>query len=198
MANPFQQFSAAFPGLGLNAKGFSNSAKKLGIALLVSLITGCLSFYIGQAQALGTFAHWRSLGKPPEPAVKIVGTTLGSVTVETTSARNYECEIDKTSECWSETKTEGSIDNHLCSPKAEPTEEINDAIDFQKACYLSPGEYTVSAYALRGDGNIYVWEQTTMGEGIWVVLLFCPLAGWLAGFLGMLAFFFLRWIAKGV
>lgn len=198
MPNPLQQFAATFPGLGLNRQGFLNSAKKLGIILLVSLIIGFLSLVIGLAQARGAFAHWRSLGRPPEQAHKIVGATLGSVTVETISLRLYVCEIDETNDCWKETLEEGIINNLQCSHTAELTEQANDILDFQKACYFSPGEYTVSAYALRQGGNIYVWKQTTIGEWLWVVLLFYALAGGALGFLGTLAFFFLRWIEKGV
>jgi len=198
MANPFQQFSAAFPGLGLNANGFSNSMKKLGIALLVSLIAGCLSLYLGQAQALGAFAQWRSLGTPPEQALKIVGATRGSVTIETISRRRYVCEIDETNECWKETQAEGALDNLQCSRAIEPTEQANDNLDFQQACDLSPGAYTVFAYALRKDGNIYMQEKTTMGEWMGVVLLLDMLVGGVVGFLGTLVFFFLRWVAKGV
>jgi hypothetical protein len=64
--------------------------KKLGIAIAVSIGIGflalALSYYLSTT---GVFVQWQSMGRPPERITKIVGTTMSSVTVETSSQKLY-------------------------------------------------------------------------------------------------------------
>jgi len=169
--------------------------KKVGIALLVAIITGGLALVIGIKEAKGDFIQWRSLGKPSGQVVRIVGATVWSVTVGTTSNRNYSCEISSEGKCWYENNATISIENKACGLSTELPRPLSNIVEIQKGCYINPGGLTESTYALREDGNIYVWHGSRgLGEGAWIIYLFSSIVGVLIGFVGTFIFFFVRWL----
>jgi hypothetical protein len=170
--------------------------KKLGIAIAVSIGIGLLALAIGYyLSTTGGFVQWQSLGRPPEGITKIVGTTMSSVTVETSSQKLYTRDTSSLGGTWVES-LEIPNDPYSEHFQCGQPELSKDMIDIQESCFFDPGGKTESIFALRKDGNIYLWYGSKgLGEWGWVALLyFCfPLAA-IVGFVGVWIYFFVSWL----
>jgi len=172
--------------------------KKLIVAVLVSFVTGFLAYILGFLYAGGKIIKWQSLGKPPEQVVRIAGTTMGSVTVETVSKKLYVCEDWSQTDCWSET-AEIPVDlySDKFGCKFDALKPDGDIVYIQQSCFMDPGGVSFSTYTLRQDGNVYVkhGRNALSGKYAWAVWLNFIL-GTILGFIGTWIFFLFRWFVK--
>jgi len=169
--------------------------KKLGIVCAVSVGMGILVLIIGNLLANGDFIQWEPLGKPPETITKIVGTTMHSVTVETSSNMLYTRDVSSPDNSWGES-TEIPIDQFSDHFQCNKPELTKGMVDIQESCLLDPSGETESIFALRNDGNIYMWHgKRGLGEWGWMTILCFPF-GAVIGFIGSLIYFFTSWLIK--
>jgi hypothetical protein len=114
---------------------------------------------------------WKSLGTPPEKAVKIVSAGDG-IWVNTDSGKIYQLEYDSFFQCNDETcwRLSEHPESNLDSPWVECDKSspiFINPVDTQTVCnYWGPG-YTVYAYTINSKGTVFTWRET-IGEGGWL------------------------------
>lgn len=159
-------------------------AKRIGVLILLPLAGALVALALAIASLEGLFVMWKSLGKPPEKAVKIIAIASG-LYVETESGRvySYEGSYSCGDKCWVASKY----------PEPDPTPYFTldacgslpsfvHAIDTKALCEpWGPGSY-LSVYAIRNDGNVFVWQHR-VGEGNTIWILMSPFVGAPIGFL---------------
>jgi len=166
---------------------------KFAIAIIVSILSGGLVFFLGYKYSMGAFEQWQPLARLPEQVTGIAGTTMGSVTVKAISGKLYTCSIFAPDNCWTVTQ-EIPPDPASANFQCKAPKTSSDMLDIHESCYLDPGGEHAVIYALKADGNVYFKDMSTIfGERGWVVFLFCPL-GLILGFIGTWIFFFFRWL----
>lgn len=174
--------------------------KKLGIAIAIALGMGFLfSMFIIMYP---NFAYWRPLGKPPEQITKIIGTTMDSVTVETTSKTLYTLDTSTRNNQWQKVSTI-HVDESSYHPYCGTYTYLltKNVVDINVSCSVSPGGAYLSIYAIRRNGNIYLWHQYQGGSefSYWVIpflfIIFFPI-GFGMGFIGTWTYFFINWARK--
>jgi hypothetical protein len=175
--------------------------KKLGIAIAIALGVGLLFSVLMIMHLNGNFAYWRSLGRPPEKITRIVGTTLDSVTVETTSKTLYALDTSTRNNQWQKVFTI-QVDESSNDPSCGTHSDLltKNVVNIKVSCSLSPGGAYFSIYALRKNGNIYLWHQYQgPGEFYWTTLflfiIFFPM-GFAVGFMGTWIYFAFTWVRK--
>jgi hypothetical protein len=175
--------------------------KKLGIAIAVAIGVGLLSSILLILYINGHFSYWRSLGRPPEQITSIAGTTLYSVTVETTSKTLYSLDTSTRNNHWQKIST-FQVDESFYDPGCRTYSYLltKNVLDIEVSCSISPGGEILSIYALRKNGNIYLWHQDRgPGEFYWIIpflfIIFFPI-GFVVGFIGTWIYFAFTWVRK--
>lgn len=172
-----------------------SSLKKVGVAAIVTLVIGLLALTIGYVDSNLIFIRWESIGKPLEPITKIIGTTLGTVTVETESGNLYTNDILSPDRSWVIT-TEIPKDQYSGYFRCYKPKLSKGMIDVQASCFLDPGGEIDSFFALKNDGNIYVWHgRKTLGDTTWLALICIPV-GAAIGFISYVVYLFISWLRK--
>ncbi len=170
--------------------------KKLGISFVVSMALGVLVLILGVHYANGDFIQWRSLGKPSEQITKIAGITIRSVTVETISGKLYTFDTSLDDNKWIEAN-KIPVDEYASHFQCNKPNSSTDIIEIRNSCFLDPGGETDSIYALKKDGNIYLWYgRKGLGEWSQLIMGLYFISGVVAGLIGSFVFFFFRWLVK--
>jgi hypothetical protein len=172
--------------------------KMLGIAIVVAIGAGFLSLALATLYLNGSFTRWQSLDGPPEQITRIAGATLYTVTVETISKTLYMRDVEVKNNQWQETSfipTDYSSAPE-CDLRIPEDIQKENIIDIDAACELSPAGENMSIYALRENGNVYLWHRYPgLGELYWMVLFVFPI-GAVIGFLGTWVYFSVTWLKK--
>ena len=172
--------------------------KMLGITFTASIGAGFFSLALATLYLDGSFTRWQSLGRPPEQITKIAETTLYTVTVETISKTLYTRDTDVKNNQWQETtfiRTDYSS-NPECDSRIPDDMLKENTIDIDAACELSPAGENTSIYALRENGNVYLWHRYPgLGELYWMVLFVFPI-GAAIGFIGAWIYLGVSWLRK--
>jgi hypothetical protein len=138
------------------------------VALLFLPILGyTLANVLYQRYSEGTFVKWRSLGKPSQGVVNIVGGNPWTVWWEGIDGQIYEGDIDKCRKleegCW---RNAGAIDPYyyselgtVCNSSFNSIRSLPGEIS---KCFtvhdLSEAGYSETNYALLQDGSIWYWK----------------------------------------
>ncbi len=146
-------------------RGCSNSAARLVATIFVLALTTIIGFFVG-AQIAGSeesSVTWRSLGTPPEKAIKILDADVDIIYVQTTEGKIYSCRTWPTTECW----VESGPPQHLwkCSsgynatPVPAPSGKTVDRVNTWVCGELS----TFASYVLNEDGKVWLWRYKQGG-----------------------------------
>ncbi len=132
------------------------------------------------------FVPWKSLGIPPEKAVKILSVGDG-LWVETISGAIYQYKQDKYAgqfqckdNCWELSEIPESDIDTTWSECDNPSPIFINPVDKKTVCYWWAPGYDIYAYVINRKGTVFVWSQSK-DEGMW--LLVAPLYGFLISFL---------------
>jgi hypothetical protein len=163
-------------------------AKRVGALILLPLAGALIAFALGYTYLEGRFVIWQSLGKPPEKAVKLVAIARG-LWVETESGRvyHYDGTASCGDRCW--------VASDYPAPDPPPYFTIDrcgwapsftQAIDTKAICEpWGPGSY-LYVYAIRKDGNVFMWEHG-IGEENSLEFVLSPCMGGATGLLAAIS-----------
>jgi len=136
-----------------------------GIFTGIRIIEICILIGIGLGACRGVLyitevAPWQSLGKPPQPATKILFAEVSTVFVQTITGQTYQC-------CWNLADVPTAATNRNCDPyrtdpqppPVPPPPLPAPAIDRQQiAKILESCEHVV--YAVLDDGSVWRWQYS--------------------------------------
>jgi hypothetical protein len=146
-------------------------ANRVALIFQVTLVGTFIVFIIAFAYyQRAWFVPWKSLGMPPEKAVRIVSTESGELWVETISGKIYQHKYDENSKCkdkcWELSNYPESNNDTSWGECDNSYPLFINASDTKKNCnYWAPG-YTVHAYVIGKEGTVYTWIED-MSEGGW-------------------------------
>ncbi|HSF80182.1 MAG TPA: hypothetical protein VLA49_03050 [Anaerolineales bacterium] len=178
-------------------------AKRFAILLLATISGGALGLALAYLGLIGWFVPWRPIGKPLEPATRILALSGSSVWVQTSTgviyfnASSNECQ----GECWtvvaevpSDHTLPVGIDEILPTTCVSPPPFFG-AIDQKGDCWRGVWQDYNTVYALRRDGSMWVWSFASGGEWGIVTLVLATCVGAAALFalaLAVILFYGLR------
>jgi len=132
--------------------------------------------YLRMRQA-GAFSHWRSLGAPPDVAVKLVTGDTDVVYVRTVRDDVYECRHRGTAaarDCWQRAQEPVTVDPevHFDQPvyEAEVQPPAGKVVDRLYTARWYAEDAFETRYVLLDDGSVWKWEYDVGGN--WSLLIF--------------------------
>jgi hypothetical protein len=147
-------------------------AKRLGILLLATIGGGGLGLALAYLGLTGWFVAWKPIGKPPELASRILDVSGSSVWVQTSTgviyfnASSNKCQ----GECWTVVTevpyehTEPAGIHEILPTTCVSPPPFFGAIDQKGDCWRGVWQDYNTAYALGGDGSMWVWSFDSGGE----------------------------------
>jgi len=156
---------------------------ELVIIEVVFLALGILSAKV--RTVLGeTTLIWRSLGSPPGKAVRVVDGDYTAVRVQTEQGQTYFCRWYSPEECWIH-KDQASYSPNSTVVTSDSSVEfsfyrfrkpplLQGVVDTKKF-FDMPSEYewVLSIYAVKGDGKVYVWQDSHDSFGLGPLIYGC-------------------------
>ena len=161
---------------------------RLVLVLLSPFVGGFLGFILATAAASGWFTAWQPIENTPEKVARIVALDGASVWVEAASGKIYYNQYSDRcqSDCWvtvavapTRPVTQLEVLSQTCVGPA-PLWAVTQILG---ECKLYPFQEFSTAYALRWDGRLFVWQYESGGEGPPAVFIELPCVGVMAGIL---------------
>ncbi len=152
----------------------------VALLILINPISGLLYGYLDE---IGAFHQWESLGTPPEKPINILAAKLRGIGVDviTESGQIYECCNSENQSSWSkvsmdEVRVFNWIDC-LNGGGDEGKRYLKDQIDHYAVYWCGEWDYGHAYYAIRRDGSVWAWKQSSDTFEMIIRLCGYPLIG---------------------
>jgi len=158
------------------------------LASIAIISSSLLGFLGGRMIVEGKLSRWKSLGSPPEKAVRIAGGYVGRyretcIYVETVSGTIYHyCEEDKI--LWHvtpESEVKQVVDYGCLSDDKPHVTPPKGAIDEIAIHWCGEWDWGQANYIIRDDGSVWLWRYSGWFPGWIVPICGGPVLGWIVG-----------------
>lgn len=177
--------------------------KRIGLPVLFSLAGAIIMFLYGWASLQREFVQWKSLGKPPSNAIKVVALDY----VQTASGDLYQYSYKQgcNGRCWFKSDaTPLDMETWLPLSACGELPNLDKFVDSKAFCRdrdMWARSFTIEA--IDNKGFVYSWDYTMGGEWDyaipWLSSFIGAVAGLLIGLIILLVILFLdffKWLKK--
>jgi hypothetical protein len=197
------------PDFWLVPGGLSIMKKRIAAIIIAPIIGAVLGYLLIYALDSGWFrSNWQMIEKPPGEVLHLVALSRDSLWVQSDKGVIYYNEDSSTckSSCWKEVPElptfpivepyEAPVTDEACAP-SPPLSGVTDRIsECRRTLWI---DYDFS-FALRRDGNIYLWQTEIYKEWEFMLLIIGVCGGTIALFIPTAAFVLflelLDWLSK--
>ncbi len=181
--------------------------KRIGLPVLFSLAGAIIMYLYGWASLQRAFVQWKSLGKPPSNAIKVVALDYVQTASGDVYQYTYNYKQGCNGLCWVKSdnpppESESGVWLPLSACGDLPT--LDRFVDSKAVCRdRAFGGIVLTIEAIDRDGFVYSWEYAFGGEWSaatpWLTSLIGAVAGLLIGLIVLLVILFsdlFKWLHK--
>lgn len=166
-------------------------SRRIVLVLLFSL-AGAVGMYIYSSASMnGSLVEWKSLGKPPGGAIKVIA--QGFVQTATGDVYEYTYKQDCVNDCWVKSESPPADLGYFFPLEScidlPPLDNFVNSMAFCEP--WGPG-ISLTVYAIDSNGFVHYWNHR-LGEWDWPAHALSPFIGAIIGFLASLPFLLIVW-----